>query len=604
MSYFKKHSDEVMASMDPDDAVFRYRTVEALLAAGIPLEKLDILRPLLQRSGYSLTDTSNMKMFIPKIEEKESKRLSAELAGNFISIAFDGTTRLGEAICVTGRWCSASFELTTRLIDFTTLLKHVDHKQLATHVTDLVMRKRRIAPTDLVGLSRDSVSTNGAASARLQLAFPVAADMLCFCHTLCHVGEHFELPVLSEFRTPWLELVGGRNPHMGAKMLWKDIVSPAKVPGFSNVRWYSWAEIVFVIAEAGMHSLDRFLTEVTDREYGDATRSKLIELCRGPKREALEIELAALLDMRELVKTTYELEGDRLEVLLLYDRIEKLRAIGKAIKQYDDGVLPNVDAVLRKRLELKKDVKIMKHFNGHGICEGKLLKMEKIDSTLYPGQERNAWLVKYEDGVTEHFEEEELRFGRPGPPVPGSDGKPYLVVKDMGERKQVCDSLWGGFQYLENRVNGDCQANYSCVNMYKLCCAARMFDPYYAKVHATPEMVDRMNAITPLSEHGIIPSLKQELPLYLAAAATSPSLSTDDVDTYTEGILEWWRVNGGGFKSWKKAAQITFALSPNSASCERVFSLLSHMFGDDQRSALADYLRAALMLKYNKRVVG
>ena len=47
-----------------------------------------------------------------------------------------------------------------------------------------------------------------------------------------------------------------------------------------------------------------------------------------------------------------------------------------------------------------------------------------------------------------------------------------------------------------------------------------------------------------------------------------------------------------------------FALSPNSASCERVFSLLENMYGDLQMRALADQVRAALMLAYNKRRVG
>ena len=41
---------------------------------------------------------------------------------------------------------------------------------------------------------------------------------------------------------------------------------------------------------------------------------------------------------------------------------------------------------------------------------------------------------------------------------------------------------------------------------------------------------------------------------------------------------------------------------PNYASCERVFSLLKQMFGLDQKTALADYLQAALMLRFNKRV--
>ena len=46
------------------------------------------------------------------------------------------------------------------------------------------------------------------------------------------------------------------------------------------------------------------------------------------------------------------------------------------------------------------------------------------------------------------------------------------------------------------------------------------------------------------------------------------------------------------------------AVSPNSASCERVFALLKNLFGDESMSALADYLQAGLMLNYNKRQVG
>ena len=34
------------------------------------------------------------------------------------------------------------------------------------------------------------------------------------------------------------------------------------------------------------------------------------------------------------------------------------------------------------------------------------------------------------------------------------------------------------------------------------------------------------------------------------------------------------------------------------------FSLLKWMFGDQQMSALADIIQAALMLRYNKRIVG
>ena len=41
------------------------------------------------------------------------------------------------------------------------------------------------------------------------------------------------------------------------------------------MRWYSWAEILFVIAEAGMGQLGDFITKCEERDYGDATRKSL-----------------------------------------------------------------------------------------------------------------------------------------------------------------------------------------------------------------------------------------------------------------------------------------------------------------------------------------
>ena len=37
---------------------------------------------------------------------------------------------------------------------------------------------------------------------------------------------------------------------------------------------------------------------------------------------------------------------------------------------------------------------------------------------------------------------------------------------------------------------------------------------------------------------------------------------------------------------------------------KRVFALLKAMFGEEQMSVLADYIRAALMLRYHERRVG
>ena len=330
--------------------------------------------------------------------------------------------------------------------------------RLAAHVTGVV-QQRKVLPLFVIGLERDSCATNGAACRRLAMTYPAAANLLCIAHTLCHVGERFELDVLDEFMTPGLDLVWGRAPHHGAKDLWKETVAPATTPGYSNIRWYAKAEIEFVIAEAGTRRLRDFLYKCQERDYGEATTKKMIKIyeekgeparlgsyvhrathahvhrsvhthatphthhpsththaCTG---ELLRLQLAGMLDMRIVVSSTYELEGDRLEILLVFDRVEALRALGRALRNREDGILPNADAVLRRLMELKKGVKFEKFFHGHGIATGKLDKLEKVDSTLYQGQERDAWLVKYEDGHEEHFEEEELRSGKDGPAPAG-----------------------------------------------------------------------------------------------------------------------------------------------------------------------------------------
>lgn len=58
-------------------------------------------------------------------------------------------------------------------------------------------------------------------------------------------------------------------------------------------------------------------------------------------------------------------------------------------------------------------------------------------------------------------------------------------------------------------------------------------------------------------------------------------------------------VNSSLLPKWSLAARIAFAISPNSASCERIFSLLEEMYGDQQMHALADQLRAAIMLAFS-----
>ena len=85
-----------------------------------------------------------------------------------------------------------------------------------------------------------------------------------------------------------------------------------------------------------------------------------------------------------------------------------------------------------------------------------------------------------------------------------------------------------------------------------------------------------------------------------------PPRTTGSVADYSDAILSWWRDNGTAFplprlgtcgaRRLRNLAQLSL--------CERVFSLLKNLFGEEQISALADYIQAALMLNYNGRQVG
>jgi hypothetical protein len=106
-------------------------------------------------------------------------------------------------------------------------------------------------------------------------------------------------------------------------------------------------------------------------------------------------------------------------------------------------------------------------------------------------------------------------------------------------------------------------------------------------------------------EHNIGSELKYQIGKYLRRASDfSCSVEPSDMDGYTKQILNFWASHHEEFPAWAKAARIIFSLSPNSAACERVFSLLKLYFGDGRDAALSDQISVALMMCYNKRAVG
>lgn len=573
--------------------VFRYRVVQSFLLSGTPFSRLPYFLPVLERMGNTLEDHSNLAAtYIPKIEQHEMDTVKGEVSSNFVGVSFDGTTRIGEAVAITGRFCNKNFQLTHRLLRFCTTKLHLKAQGLSSLLTKVLCVDLAIPPENVVCFSRDSAMVNAAASRLLvDGAFTFTETQLCISHTLNNVGERIDFDVLDAFMTPWLELVGGSNPHRGAQVLWKATVAPMSVPGYSNVRWFCKAEIQFVLA-ANFDKIKPFLQQLDEHAYGDATRKKLHAIMEDESDcKKLELQLAAMLDMRNLISTTYALEGDGLELLLVYEFVERLRSLGSKLRTGGVGMLRNLDAVLRSKVTIKRGTKVEKLWPGFGMCRGVVMTSVMVDSTLYPGKERKGYTVEYEsDGSREDLEEEELR--------------PLLDVASLPERDEVVQGLLPAFDYLEARLQGDChRQEYNYAHGYAVCKGSRLFDPTLAQQMAPSDVDELFGVVASLREHVSLEKMKAEMPAYLAAAK-DVTFERDDVQAYTTNVLAFWRnASEVHIGEWKKAARIIFAFSPNSATCERVFSLMKKMYPEGRDCVLADHLQASLMMRYNKRVV-
>ena len=121
--------------------------------------------------------------------------------------------------------------------------------------------------------------------------------------------------------------------------------------------------------------------------------------------------------------------------------------------------------------------------------------------------------------------------------------------------------------------------------------AARLFSPFRLN-EINPSVASLASLATFPFLRSEIPALKQELPLYQAAA--------QDVDRSHDPLL-FWKNHEPDLPTWAAATRQVLLIQPSSAASERVFSLLRDSFGERQNSSLQDYVETSLMFQYNNR---
>ena len=318
--------------------VFRFELTESFLSAGIPLSKIDDLRPFLEKHGHRQTVSGHLSEFIPSILEKEKEKVKGELQNvEEVSIIFDGTTRLGEALAVVIRFVQENFKPTQRLLRLQVVAKALKAEELAQRLMSFVAVDHHFGPSMLLAAIRDGASVNGAALRQLSFFYPNMMDIVCFSHTIDNVGDHFQFRVLDSFIRYWASLFSRSHT---ARLLWKEITG-ISMKSHSETRWWSKWEILNQVADF-FGDVEPFLRE--NENICPANRQHLLDIIDNPQDlQDLRLELAAIVDAGVyFVKATYYLEGDG---PLIFSCYEKLSAVSQAVAV---GHYPSTTAVAQE----------------------------------------------------------------------------------------------------------------------------------------------------------------------------------------------------------------------------------------------------------------
>ena len=287
-------------TLPEDQRVYRFKVVRVFLRTATPLNRLTHFRGLLEENALRLSDRRQMSDIIPSVLAHEHQTLKQEISDKYLSVIFDGTTRLGEALVIIVRFINSKWEVKERLICFKSLAKSLTGEETARVLIDTVSRQYGVESDFVIACVRDRCSSNNVAVRTLKIIFPNLLDVGCFSHTLDLCGDKIKATNLHDFMLSWLCLFS-HSPK--AKLIWKEMVG-VSIRSYCPTRWWSKLECMKQVLElyADVH---KFL--LIDEEFSSATRSKCLSFFRDPQKAALlKLELANVVDFAQpFVKATY-----------------------------------------------------------------------------------------------------------------------------------------------------------------------------------------------------------------------------------------------------------------------------------------------------------
>jgi len=112
--------------------LYRIKVVRTMLRAGVLLSKVDQFRDL-EEHAFALTSATNLRQLLPFLHREELNVLKREIANKSLSIIFDGTTHVCEAMVIVVRYITDDWVI-KRCVCRLLLAKSMTGEELKWHV--------------------------------------------------------------------------------------------------------------------------------------------------------------------------------------------------------------------------------------------------------------------------------------------------------------------------------------------------------------------------------------------------------------------------------------------------------------------------------------
>lgn len=143
--------------------LYRIKVVHTMLRAGVPLSKVDQFRDLLEEHACALTSATNLRQLLPFLHREELNVLKREIANKSLSIIFDDTTHVCEAMVIVVRYITDDWVIKQCVCRLLLLAKSMTGEEVARQIVMTLSTELGVLSHLLVASMHDRASMNNVA---------------------------------------------------------------------------------------------------------------------------------------------------------------------------------------------------------------------------------------------------------------------------------------------------------------------------------------------------------------------------------------------------------------------------------------------------------